>query len=116
MSQASIWVIDQPPELRSLLRSNQEVAEDHECDYCETNFQNPQFLSYRHVIHFKKILRSYWLQISNKKLRFLIQHKHVRQKYIFMNHFRLHLIFENSTLAEFKFWRKRNGRNVNTIS
>ena len=39
-----------------------EVAEDHECDYCETNFQNLQFLTYRHVIYIKKILISYCLQ------------------------------------------------------
>ena len=30
------------------------VAEDHDCDYCEMNFQNRQFLSYRHVIYIKK--------------------------------------------------------------
>ena len=74
MFQASIWVLDQPPELHSLLRSSLKFAEDDECDYCETDFQNRQFLSYWHVIHFKKILRSYWLQICNKKLRLLIQY------------------------------------------
>ena len=42
MSQASIWALDQPPELHSLLRSSLEIAEDHECDYCEMNFQNRQ--------------------------------------------------------------------------
>ena len=42
MSQASIWALDQPSKLHSLLRSSLEVAEDHECDYCETNFQNRQ--------------------------------------------------------------------------
>ena len=70
MSQASIWALDQPSKLQSLLRSSLEAAEDHDRDYCETNFQNRQFLSYRHVIHIKKILRSYWLQIWNRKFIF----------------------------------------------
>ena len=73
MSQSSIWALDQPPEMHSLLKSNLEVAEDHECDYCEMNFHNLQFLSYRHVIYIKKILRSYWLQIWNKKFHFLVK-------------------------------------------
>ena len=70
MSQASIWALDQPSKLNSLLRSSLEVAEDHDCDYCETNFQNRQFLSYRHVIYIKKIIRSYWLQIWTRKFIF----------------------------------------------
>ena len=40
MSQASIWALDQPPKLNSLFSSSLEVAEHHECDYCEMNFQN----------------------------------------------------------------------------
>ena len=71
MSQASIWALDQPPELHSLLRSSLEVAEDDECDYCETIFQNCQFWSYRQVIYIKKLLRSYWLQIWKKNVHFL---------------------------------------------
>ena len=58
MSQSSIWALDQPPEMHGLLRSSLEVAEDHEYDYCETNFQICQFLSYRHVIYIKNILNS----------------------------------------------------------
>jgi hypothetical protein len=63
MSQASIWALDLYSKLHSLLRSSLEVAEDHDRDYCVTNFQNHQFLSYRHVIYIKKVLISYWLQI-----------------------------------------------------
>ena len=29
------YALDQPPKLHSLLRSSLEVAEDHECNYCE---------------------------------------------------------------------------------
>ena len=68
MSQASIWALDQLPELHSLLKSSLEAAEDHDCDYWETNFQNRQFLSYRQVIYIKKFLRSYWLQIWKKNV------------------------------------------------
>ena len=82
MSQASIWALDQPSKLQSLLRSSLEAAEDHDRDYCETNFQNRQFLSYRHVIHIKKFLRSYWLQIWNKKSLFLYKKRWFRTIFV----------------------------------
>ena len=75
MSQASIWALDQPPELHSLLRSSLEVAEDDECDYCETIFQNRQFGSYWEVIYIKKLLRSYLLQILMNNVHFLAKKK-----------------------------------------
>ena len=90
MSQASIWALDQPSKLQSLLRSSLEAAEDHDRDYCETNFQNRQFLSYWHVIYIKKILRSYWLQILNKNFILL-------QKNMILDRF-----FEKSSFFEFE--------------
>jgi hypothetical protein len=41
--------------------------EDHGCDYCETNFQSGQFLSYRNFIYFKKILRSFAATLKENK-------------------------------------------------
>ena len=66
MSQSSIWVLDQPPEMHSLLRSSFEVAKDHEWLLWD-EFSK---LSYKHVIYIKKFLRSYWLQIWKKNVLF----------------------------------------------
>ena len=87
MSQASVWALDQPPELHSLLRSSLEVAEDHECDYCETNFQNRQFLSYRQVIYIKRFVRSHWLQIWKKNVLFVAKKKRFWTTFVKNHHF-----------------------------
>ena len=60
-----------PPELHSLFRSSLEVADTQKCDGFGTNFQHLQFLTYRHVMHLKKFLKSYWLHNWNKKCQYL---------------------------------------------
>ena len=76
MSQSSIWALDQPPEMYSLIRSSLEVVEDHECDYCETNFQNCQFLSYRLFISHQKIFQIILITDLKQKVPFIVKKRY----------------------------------------